>query len=58
MDNYISNILSTFDFAIATEKRRHIAGGLLMSVALLFGGMAITVMTTKFNEEEDNHDEW
>jgi hypothetical protein len=28
-----------------TKKKRHIVGGILMSVSLFFGGLAITVIT-------------
>lgn len=41
------------DHSFSTNKKRHIAGGVLMSVSLLFGGLAITVMTLKTEENED-----
>lgn len=34
-------------------KKRHIAGGILLSVSLLFGGLAIIVLSLK-NEEKYN----
>lgn len=34
-----------------TKEKRHIVGGILMSVSLLFGGLAITVIT--INKEEE-----
>ena len=39
--------------ALNTKKKRHIAGGILVSVSLLFGGLAITVTSLK-NEEKQN----
>ena len=39
------------------EKKRHIAGGILMSVSLLFGGLAITVVTLKTEENEHEHEQ-
>ena len=39
------------DHALNTKKKRHIAGGILVSVSLLFGGLAITVISLK-NEEK------
>ena len=36
-----------------TKQKRHIVGGVLMSVSLLFGGLALTVMTLKMEEKED-----
>ena len=41
------------DHALNTKKKRHIAGGILVSVSLLFGGLAITVISLK-NEEKQN----
>lgn len=41
------------DRSLNTKKKRHIAGGVLMSVSLLFGGLAFTVLTMKQDEEED-----
>lgn len=43
----LERILMTIDSALDTKKKRHIAGGILMSVSLLFGGLAITVVTLK-----------
>ena len=41
------------DHALNTKKKRHIAGGVLMSISLLFGGLAVTVVTLK-TEGENN----
>lgn len=46
-------IISMLDDALNTKKKRHIAGGILMSTSLLFGGLAITVITLKSEEDED-----
>lgn len=46
-----ANLVSMLDYAVNTKRKRHITGGLLISAALLFGGLAITVMTAK--DEED-----
>lgn len=35
------------------KRKRHIIGGVLLSVSLLFGGLALTVISIK-NEEKDN----
>ena len=40
-------LMLMLDEAFDTRKKRHIAGGILMSVSLLFGGLAITVLTLK-----------
>lgn len=38
------------DHTLNTKKKRHIAGGILMSISLFFGGLAMTVMTLKTEE--------
>lgn len=42
------------DHSLNTRKKRHLVGGVLMSVSLLFGGLAFTVMTLKTEEESNN----
>lgn len=49
----IEMILSMLDRTLDTKKKRHIAGGILMSVSILFGGLAFTVMTVKMEVEQD-----
>lgn len=51
----LEEIISMLDHALNTKRKRHIAGGVLMSVSLLFGGLAITIMTIK-NENEERRD--
>lgn len=40
------------DSSLDSREKRHIVGGVLMSISLLFGGLAITVMTLKEEENE------
>ena len=47
----IENILNMLDYSLGTKRKRHIAGGILMSIALLFGGLAFTVMSLKMEEK-------
>lgn len=49
----IEEILSMLDQSINTKAKKHIAGGVLMSISLLFGGLAITVLTLKREDEEN-----
>lgn len=44
------------DHSLSTKKKRHIAGGILMSVSLLFGGLAMTVLSVKSESNEDKND--
>ena len=48
----IGNFISMMDYILDTKRKRHITGGVLLSASLLFGGLALTVMTIR-NEEED-----
>ncbi len=41
----IGKVLTIVDRLLDTNKRRHIVGGTLISVSLLFGGLAITVLS-------------
>lgn len=45
--------LVILDSTLNTKRKRHITGGVLLSVSLLFGGLAITVMTIKNEENKD-----
>jgi hypothetical protein len=51
----LEEILSMLDHSLNTNKKRHIAGGILLSISLLFGGLAITIITVK--EEKENETE-
>lgn len=52
----LEEILTMLDYALNTKKKRHIAGGVLMSVSLLFGGLALTIFTTTIDDK--NKDEY
>ena len=45
-------IISMLDHALDSKRKRHIVGGILMSASLLFGGLALTIMTLKTEEDE------
>ena len=49
----LANILSMLDYSLGTKKKRHIAGGILLSVSLMFAGLTFTVMTIKTEDTED-----
>jgi hypothetical protein len=53
----LEELVSMIDYALNTKTKRHIAGGVLMSISLLFGGLAITIMTLK-TEENDNEQQY
>lgn len=49
----IEEVLTMLEYSLNTTKKRHLAGGILMSVSLLFGGLAITIMTLKTEERKN-----
>lgn len=51
--NNLEDILYTLEQVVDTKRKRHIVGGILMSISLLFCGLTFTVMTLK---TEDNTD--
>ena len=51
----LEELISMLDEALNTKAKRHIAGGVLMSISLLFGGLAITIMTIR---EDDNNERY
>ena len=48
-------VLSMLDEILDTKKKRHLAGGVLLSVSLLFGGLAVTVLTLKTEEQYNEY---
>ncbi len=55
----LERIISLLDYVLDSPKKRHIAGGILLSVSMLFGSLALTVITLK-NEEtiiEEEHED-
>jgi hypothetical protein len=49
----IGNFISMMDYILDTKRKRHIAGGILLSASLLFGGLSLTVMTIGSEEDEN-----
>ena len=47
-------LLALLDESLDTRRKRHIVGGVLMSVSLFFGGLAITIIS--INREEKEHE--
>lgn len=50
---HIEYIVEMVDYTLNTKRKRHLAGGILASLALMFGGLALTVITVK-KEDTDN----
>lgn len=56
--NRLEALLSMLDYSLNTRKKRHIAGGILMSISVLFGSLAFTVMTLKMEESEHENEHY
>lgn len=53
----LGEIVSMLDHTFNTKRKRHIAGGVLLSMSLLFGGLAATILTIK-NEDDKNKENY
>ncbi len=51
MENFEA-IVTMLDYTLDSKRKRHIVGGILLSVSLLFGGLALTAMTLRTEEKE------
>lgn len=56
MVEVIDNLMYSIDYILNTKRKRHIIGGILLSLSALFGGLAVTVITIKEegNREHEN----
>lgn len=50
---FIEALISAIDYILESDRKRHITGGILLSVSALFGGLAITAITIKKGHDED-----
>jgi hypothetical protein len=46
-------IISMLDETLDTSRKRHITGGILISISLLFGGLALTVLSLKTEDQDE-----
>ena len=55
----LEEILSMLDRTLNSRRKRHITGGILLSISMLFGGIAVTILTVKNEEnlDEESYDE-
>ena len=50
----LENVFLFLDYLTDTKRKRHVGGGVLMSVSLFFGGLAFTFMSIKGEDNEQN----
>lgn len=48
-ENFILSLNNTLD----SKRKRHIAGGILLSISLMLGGISFTVLTLKEDYENE-----
>jgi hypothetical protein len=53
----VKKLITTLEHLVSTKKKRHIVGGLLLSTSLFLGGLALTVMSAKFEENIEDESE-
>lgn len=46
-------LLQTIEHLVATNRKKHIVGGILLSASLFLGGLAITVLSTKVEQKDE-----
>ena len=47
----LDKVLDSLDSILNSQRKKHIIGGLLLSTSMLFGGLAVTVITIKSEDE-------
>lgn len=53
----VKKFITTLEHLVSTKKKRHIVGGILLSTSVFLGGLALTVMSAKNEENIDENDE-
>lgn len=48
----LDSMMDMLNYILADANKRHIVGGMLLSISALFGGLAVTVMTLKGEKHE------
>ena len=54
----LERILTMLEYSINTKRKKHLAGGILLSMSMLFGGLAMTVLTLKMEEDSDEQEHY
>lgn len=45
--DFLESFIYSIDMMLDTKRKRHIVGGILLSAAFLFDGLAVTAMTIR-----------
>lgn len=54
--NRLEGVMAALEFLMTSKRKRHIAGGILLSTSLLFAGLAFTVITLRPEEQENGNE--
>ena len=54
--DHAKKFIATLEHLLSTKKKRHIVGGILLSASIFLGGLALTVMSTKIEENIDEQE--
>lgn len=54
--DHAKKFIATLEHLVSTKKKRHIVGGILLSASIFLGGLALTVMSTKVEENTDEQE--
>lgn len=52
----LETFIEIFDGILDTKRKRHIIGGVLMSVSLFFGGLSVTIITINKEDRKSNYE--
>lgn len=50
----LGEVLSIVDHSLNTKRKHHITVGVLLSISLLFGGLAFTIISMKMEDNDDD----
>ena len=52
--DYAKRLISTIEHLISTKNKKHIVGGILLSASIFLGGLAVTVISTKTEDTDED----
>lgn len=56
--DHAKRLIATLEHLVSTPKKKHIVGGILLSASIFLGGLALTVMSTKIEENIDESEDY
>lgn len=48
--DHAKRLIATLEHLVSTPNKKHIVGGILLSASIFLGGLALTVMSAKIEE--------